>query len=81
MESKKTYTGTFNFNGKELVVEGSNIEELIMEVKPDFLHTEMFIAIQKGKDQMDRHLDLLKGKKLFADETFRGIFINNLMLA
>jgi len=77
---KKKYTVTFHLNGEKFIKKQNSVDDAIMKVKPDFLHTEMYVSVKKGKDVMDRHLNLLEGRKLFANETFREIFINNLML-
>lgn len=71
----------FIFNGETVTKQTDNIEKAILDVAPDFLHTEMFVSIKTKEDTIERKLNLLEGRKLFANETFREIFINNLLIA
>lgn len=69
----------FLFNGEHFESQ-SNIKHAIEEVKPAQLHTEMYVTIKDGSNLIERKLNLIQGKKLFNDEMFREIFINNLLL-
>lgn len=66
-------------NGETSKSTSDSVEEAIMEMKPDFLHTEMYITISQGDRKYERKLNLIQGRKLFADETSREMFINNLI--
>ena len=77
---QKKYGVTFLINGETKRKRTDNIEEAILAVKPEMLHTEMYITVKVGKNLIERKLPLINARKLFNDSTFREIFINNLML-
>lgn len=77
--AKKKYTITFNFNGQKIKKLTDDINASIIAVTPDEVFTESFISVKKDEHVMDRSLNLIQTRKLFQDEDFRGIFINNLL--
>lgn len=68
------------FNELKFRKQTDDIAKAIMELKPEQLYTDLYVVVTKGKDRMERHLNLKQGKTLFISEDFLGIFINNLML-
>jgi hypothetical protein len=68
------------FNGFEEEKRTDNIDEAILSFKPEMLMTEMYITAKKGEMVSERKLTLVQGRKLFNNESFRQIFINNLLL-
>lgn len=68
------------FNGLKFTKRTDNIEETILALKPDVLYTEVYVIVTKGKDVIDRKLNLTQGKRLFLVDDFRTVFINNLLL-
>lgn len=77
----KKYKVELTFNGETVIKKTDDLNEMFLSIKPDMLHTEMFIKVIKGTDVMDRHLKLSNARKLFVDDMFREIFINNLLLS
>ena len=76
----KIYSIKLIFNGLEFNKRSANIAKAIMEVKPEVLHTEMYVVIGKKGDTTERRLNLVQGRKLFMNDDFLEIFINNLLL-
>lgn len=69
------------FNGEKFTKQTDNLGETFVSLKPEQLHTDMFVIVKKGEAVMERHLNLIEGKMLFANPDYREIFINNLLLA
>lgn len=81
MKKPEKYSIQFIFNGKKINKRNSSINEAIIQVKPDVLLTEFYIKVKKGKDnERNMRLPLRYGKKLFNNDIYREIFINNLMI-
>ncbi len=57
----------------------ADLEGAIMYLKPDFVHTEMYITIKNGQFVYERKLNLIQGRKLFADPVAREILLNNVL--
>jgi len=76
----KPYRVEMLFNGLKTLSRTDNINEAILSKKPELLYTEMYVTVKRGDDISERKLNLLQGRKLFNDENFREIFINNLLL-
>ncbi len=77
----KTYVLEMIMNGETFKKRTADINDAIVKLTPDFLHTEMYLNIKQGKELLaDRKLTLVNGRKLFANEDYREIFVNNLML-
>jgi hypothetical protein len=51
-----------------------------MSLKPETLYTEVYVIVGKKGDTIERRLSLTQGRKLFQNDDFLGIFINNLLL-
>lgn len=58
----------------------NDLNDTIKDLCPDWLHTDVFMIVKKGKQESERHLSLQQAKRVFRDDTVREIFINNLML-
>lgn len=73
---------SFQFNGETFTktVTDKTLKKVILSLKPDWLHTDMFVTLKKDLDIRERHLNLKQGKMLFNDENFLDVFILNLML-
>jgi len=74
------YTLTAVFNGITKEVEDTDIVEAIERIRPEHLLTEMYLTINKDGQETERRLNLVQGRKLFANPDFKQIFINNLLL-
>ena len=73
---------SIQFNGETFTksVTDKTLKKVILSLKPDWLHTDMFITLKKDLDIRERHLNLKQGKQLFNDNDFLDVFILNLML-
>jgi hypothetical protein len=84
MYTMKQYRVTIQMNGEEFNKRGEDVKEAILSVKPEQLHTDMYITVSTGsgenKTTAERSLSLLQGKRLFVSEDALEVFINNLML-
>lgn len=77
----KTYSLWVKFNGIEKRKRTDDLNETLKSLKPDWLHTEMYVKVKKGDTTSERHLNLIQAKRMFSDDLSREIFINNLHLA
>lgn len=77
----KTYSLWVKFNGIEKRKRTDDLNETMKALKPDWLHTEMYVKVKKGDTTSERHLNLVQAKRMFSDDMSREIFINNLHLA
>ncbi len=77
----KTYSLWVKFNGIEKRKRTDDLNETLKSLKPDWLHTEMYVKVKKGDTTSERHLNLIQAKRMFSDDMSREIFINNLYLA
>lgn len=69
------------FNGLKFLKKTNDIAETILKLKPDVLHTDIYVTVSKQKEILaERKLNLIQGRKLFLDEGFLQVFINNLLL-
>lgn len=70
------------FNGETYKKRTDNIKDAILSLEPEVLLTEMYVIVQKTgvKDKIERRLNLIQGKRLFKNEDFLDVFINNLLL-
>ena len=73
------YQVEIKMNGEVFKKKGSDISKIIMSLKPEFVLTQSFVTVKYKKRTFERMLTLVDGKKLFNDETYREIFINNLI--
>ena len=76
----KKYSLWAKFNGVEVRRYTNDLDKTLKELKPDWMHTEMYITVKKGKVKSERALSLLQAKRMFSDDMTREIFINNLAL-
>jgi hypothetical protein len=74
------YSLTFKINGETKKKRTDDISKALDDVRPPLVLTEMYVTVKKGKHLIERKLNLIQARKLFADSTAREIFINNLML-
>lgn len=75
------YTIELLCNGETTKTTCSDIEKGILSLKPVFVHTDSYMTIYKnGEIIAERRLPLIKARMLFANEDFRAVFINNLLL-
>lgn len=75
----KSYQLFVNFNGLTFKKRTDNIEKAILDLKPEALHTEVYITVKKGQEIMERRLDLRQGRNLFINDDFRQVFLSNLI--
>lgn len=72
---------TLAFNGETYSRKTKDMKKYILSLKPDWLHTDMFVTLEnKDNDTRERHLNLRQGKQLFNNEDFLDVFVLNLML-
>jgi len=75
------YSFEFLCNGETAKSSSNDIEQGILSVKPDFVHTDSYLIISKGGEVIaERRLPLVKARMLFANPDFRSVFISNLLL-
>lgn len=81
---EKIHNLTISFNGETYKKRSKDIEQTILSLKPEVLYTELYFTISKGsgkfKELTERKLNLIQARKLFQDDFFRQVFINNLLL-
>ena len=76
----KLYSVEAKFNGKTFKKRTDDLMQTIKDLKPDWLHTEVYFIVKKGDMQSERHLNLVQAKRVFSDDFNREVFINNLLL-
>lgn len=74
------YFLTAILNGKTIRKRTENLDATIAALKPDWLHTEVYITVKKDKHIAERRLTLQNAKRVFQDDIARQVFINNLLL-
>jgi hypothetical protein len=77
------YNLTLLFNGETFKKRTNDIKETILSFMPESLVTEVYVVVKpvgSKSDPIERKLNLTQGKKLFRDENFMDVFINNLLL-
>ena len=75
----KKYKLELTFNGETFKTETEDLKGAFMSMKPDVVHTEGYITINKDDLVFQRRLDLVKLRKLFASEDTLNIFIDTLL--
>ncbi len=80
-QTLKKYSVQMLFNNEKFTKRTDDLAETFVSLKPAQLHTDMYVIVKKGGAVMERHLNLVQGRKLFANSDYREIFINNLLLA
>lgn len=73
------YQVEIKMNGEVFKKKGADLDKTIMNLKPEQVLTQSFVTITYKKRTFERMLNLHQGRKLFNDETYREIFINNLI--
>jgi len=79
METKK-YSIIMKFNGEEYTTTSDSLTDGVASLKPDQLHTEVFITASNGTTTSERRWKLIEAKRVFSDENVREVFCNNLLL-
>lgn len=75
------YTIELLCNGETTKTTCSDIEQGLLDIKPEFVHTDSYVTIyRKGEIIAERRLPLIKARMLFANPDFRLVFISNLLL-
>jgi len=80
MRTPKKYSIMFKFNGEVLNKRTDDIEQTILAVKPEQLHTEMYVTAKSKTWTAERKLSLQQAKRVFSDDLTRQVFINNLLI-
>lgn len=75
-----TYRVELTVNGERLTAAGKDLEAALLKLEPEFVHTEMFVRVLAGKKAAERILHLHDARKLFKNEAFRSIILDNLLL-
>lgn len=76
----KIHTIKLIFNGLTFTKRSNDIAKAILSVKPEVLYTEVYVVIGPKGNTIERRLNLVQGRKLFNNDDFLEIFINNLLL-
>ena len=71
---------TLQFNGETFKKRPKDLREAILSVKPDVLHTEMYVTLKRGEDVREKRLNLREGRRLFNNSDFMDVFLMNLTL-
>jgi hypothetical protein len=77
----KIYSVWAKFNGVEVRRHTNDLDETLVALKPEWLHTEVFLKVKKGDTTAERYLGLVQAKQMFANQFNREVFINNLLLS
>lgn len=76
----KQFSVSVQLNGVTIKKRTSDLDVTIKELKPDWLHTDVFITVKNGKQVVERHLNMVQAKRVFLLDFNRDMFIRNLML-
>ena len=79
-KTPKKYSLQMKVNNETHTKRTDDLEEGIVSLQPDVVHTEMYMTAKAGDMVAERKLTLVQARKLFNDKVFRQIFINNLLL-
>jgi hypothetical protein len=74
------YSLTLIINGETIKKRNADIEKALMSAKPELVFCEMYVTATKDKRTAERRLPLIQARKLFNDDVFRQIFLNNLLI-
>jgi hypothetical protein len=74
------YSLTLIVNGETIKKKNKDIEKAIMDARPEIVVCEMYVTVTKDKKIAERRLPLIQARKLFNDEMYRQIFLNNLLI-
>lgn len=77
---KKKYSLKAVINGKQYSKRTDDVEKTLVELKPEFVLTEMYVTVKQDKALVERRLVAAQAKKFYQDPIFRQVFINNLGL-
>lgn len=75
----KPYSLEMVFNGLTFKKRTADLDKTIAALKPDMLHTEMYVTVKKGQYVFERRFNLRDARNLFSDPVMREVFINNLL--
>ena len=82
---EKVYTLKGRINETPFSKRTSDIKATLLALKPEFVFTDTYIVLSTGagasKITTERKLNLVQGKKLFNDEDYSTVFIQNLMVS
>lgn len=73
------YTLSISMNGEVFLRKTNNIKEELQKFTPEQVFTEVYINITKGMADFTRRLTLPNAKRLFRDQEYQEIFLNNLL--
>lgn len=79
-ENNCTYRLTMHFNNSVFHCFTNDLKVSILSFKPEQLHTEGYIKIQKGEAIFERKYSLVDLRKILNDEERLDIFISQLQL-
>ena len=77
----KPYKIQMLFNGLTVKKSTDDLDKAFTELAPEILYTEVYVIVKKGNEVSERKLNLKQGRNLFINDSFREVFINNLLLA
>ena len=70
---------TLQFNGETFKKRPKDLREAILSVKPDVLHTEMYVTLKRGSDIREKRLNLREGRsrrKKYCNLNKRTLHLN-----
>lgn len=77
---KKKYALNAIINGMHYSKRTNDVEKTLVELKPEFVLTEMYVTVKQEDALTERRLTTPQAKKFYQDPIFRQVFINNLGL-
>ena len=77
---KKKYTLKAIINGIHYSKRTDDVEKTLVELKPEFVLTEMYVTIKQKDALIERRMIAQHAKKFYQDPIFRQVFISNLGL-
>lgn len=78
--TKPKYKLVALINGETVTKLCDDLNEAVASLKPEWLHTEVYITVTRGKKRAERRLTLINARRVFNDDAAREVFINNLLL-
>lgn len=79
-KSKNEYSVMAIINGETYHKKTDTVEETLLALKPELVLTEMYVTVSKGDAKAERKLTPRQTRFFFNDETFRAVFMNNLLI-
>lgn len=79
-KAKKDYLLEVVMNNESYKVETDDLNQALVDLKPEQLLSEVFVKVTKGEATCERRLSLVEAKRVFQVEVNREVFVNNLLI-